>query len=1372
MNIMGRYGQDGLTLSDFDADHGYVLLGEAGLGKSIEFQREVDETQGAHLVSARRFIQSKLDQHPEWRTTIFIDGLDEIRVGGGDAQLALRKIINGLEALGAPQFRFSCRFGSYLGSGDWKEFTALLRSQEILILQLNPLNDHDIHDFVLHQGVSEKQFSGQSQNFQIETLKGNPLLINLWLTSIKNEVWPNTKSKILESACQALIREQADVNSSELPLFWEEVLNAAGLLFATMLIANKSGWARNETNDSEVLSLCDLESPQDVALHTAIKSKIFEGPSTCKLPSHRLIAEFLGARYLNQKIQDGRKVRRVLALLMRRHGDLMPDLQGIAAWLGTLNDQARTILMNIAPNALAYNGDTSRFFPRERKNLLLNLEQHIHQKSDVPSASALYTLMSEIGMPTINELTNTPVPFKNKQILAYLYLRGFSQVYTFRGIPDWEITCDNLLKIVRDHQWQSKVRCEALIALNKIIHHTGQYSDKLREILMELKEKKIADENHNLHGTLLSLMYPDELQPMEMWDFLVTDQSSHRKSQYQIFFANLIDRSNDRQIRELIESLCDRVSEVVPKLEDQNVAGVVVQLLARGLNLFGDELTIPELYSWFELVEYDNNVSQLIPVHISRVGLIQRDQASKAIRNWLSQRESIQFDLIKYGIVPKEVTSTDDALFESIALKIVGHSAPDGFRLWCLEHSVTLWDSYQDVAEELASWSVRVQEGWGPPLSDQQVAGVISNVPKLVQWNDQRLTDRAKYERENAVMKRKQAELQGAYQKQKQEKLKAICEQQVELAKGQCMPIILDELATVYFNNPNTKDKNPLTCLRDYFEDDMTLVQTTLTGFQSLLNLKDLPDPDQIIQIYEEGKRSYFALPFLAAMEEACQTGKDLKHLSEITVRRALGFYLTTTPPRKQYHFLNHLTHKDSYPLWYNYALEYYPKMVADSLLSVHNARVRSKNSPHEKMHELAFDPAYRHVAKIAVPQMFTVFPSRCSARKLESLRLSLWGAIVNHGLSLEKLKTIVSKRLKRKQMDLGQQAQWLSAGLIADRKVYISRLAEFFSVGEEVRVRHVMDFLVPSGDYSQRIFQQFNQWTSDEIRQMIQVFGRHIYPPMSMEYEMTVNDDQVISHKFQSLFTYWIGEIKQRISDNARINLDQLASDTNLSAWQSQIVLAQQEQDRNCHAKKYSDLSISMIHKALHEREVYPVNASDLLMLTLDALEELADSMHNDATLSWHHFWDWDAGQPINPKSNNLCIEKLKLSMEIKLGEYQINFHGKRDQTDDRRADIYASYGSHLSVPIVIKKNSHRDLWRAIMEGLVQNYTRDLKSDGYGIYVVFWFGADRKYMKVVPPEGGTPKNPSELKDLLVKRLTLELRKRIQVVVIDVSLPK
>ena len=82
----------------------YVLLGDPGSGKSTTFKTEADLL-GAEAISmsARDFLASDVHSHPEWRgKTLFIDALDEMRVGSGDRREALDSIRRSLDALGRP----------------------------------------------------------------------------------------------------------------------------------------------------------------------------------------------------------------------------------------------------------------------------------------------------------------------------------------------------------------------------------------------------------------------------------------------------------------------------------------------------------------------------------------------------------------------------------------------------------------------------------------------------------------------------------------------------------------------------------------------------------------------------------------------------------------------------------------------------------------------------------------------------------------------------------------------------------------------------------------------------------------------------------------------------------------------------------------------------------------------------------------------------------------------------------------------------------------------------------------------------------------------------------------------------------------------
>ena len=105
----------------------------------------------------------------------------------------------------------------------------------------------------------------------------------------------------------------------------------------------------------------------------------------------------------------------------------------------------------------------------------------------------------------------------------------------------------------------------------------------------------------------------------------------------------------------------------------------------------------------------------------------------------------------------------------------------------------------------------------------------------------------------------------------------------------------------------------------------------------------------------------------------------------------------------------------------------------------------------------------------------------------------------------------------------------------------------------------------------------------------------------------------------------------------------------------------------------------------------------------------------------------------------------------------------------DEKRADIKI-ISPPWHIPIEIKRETHRDVWTAINKQLLAKYSRETTSDGYGIYLVFWFtGA----FSAAPSDGGTkPKNPQELEQRLKATVSEALRNKIAILVIDCSKPR
>ena len=101
-------------------------------------------------------------------------------------------------------------------------------------------------------------------------------------------------------------------------------------------------------------------------------------------------------------------------------------------------------------------------------------------------------------------------------------------------------------------------------------------------------------------------------------------------------------------------------------------------------------------------------------------------------------------------------------------------------------------------------------------------------------------------------------------------------------------------------------------------------------------------------------------------------------------------------------------------------------------------------------------------------------------------------------------------------------------------------------------------------------------------------------------------------------------------------------------------------------------------------------------------------------------------------------------------------------------RADLRISFRD-FAVPVETKLSSSRDLWTGVTGQLIPRYTRDPRSDGYGIYVVFWHGPE--HAKSPAPRGKPPQTPDELQDRLTQQLTTEAQRKISVIVLDVSPP-
>ncbi len=171
-----------------------------------------------------------------------------------------------------------------------------------------------------------------------------------------------------------------------------------------------------------------------------------------------------------------------------------------------------------------------------------------------------------------------------------------------------------------------------------------------------------------------------------------------------------------------------------------------------------------------------------------------------------------------------------------------------------------------------------------------------------------------------------------------------------------------------------------------------------------------------------------------------------------------------------------------------------------------------------------------------------------------------------------------------------------------------------------------------------------------------------------------------------------------------------------------------------------------------------------------MDELEDLSKRIRDDSTSDWHQHWNVNSSnRATNPKPENACRDALLSDLRNRIDRFGIDAQPEGTYAADKSADIRASFGG-FNVPIEIKRSCHRDLGSAIKVQLIAKYTKDPGTNGYGIFVVFWFG-DTKRCRPTQRSRWTPPNAAALKLKITETLSEQERQMISVCVIDVSKP-
>lgn len=1329
------------NLENYRDKAAYVLLGDPGAGKTEAFKLEAKES-GGEYITARDFAVFE-PKDSLANKTLFIDGLDEMRADGGDGRTPLDHIRNHLERLGCPRFRLSCREADWLGASDSEALKRVSPDGEIVALHLDPLSKDDIIEILRHKPnvPDPNAFMRKAQKNRLDELMSNPQTLNLLVEALGGDRWPQSRKEVYEMACRQLVREENAEHRQakrDNAISVDTLLDAAGYLCAVQLLSGIAGFALDEAQADDQHACWKELLKQDPPILSVLKTNLFHGDGEeLRIPVHRSVAEFLGARYLASCIeQNGLPFGRMLALMAGSDGGIVTDLRGLAAWLAVHCFSGRRTLIERDPLGIVLYGDV-RHFPMADKQFILETLRNEAQRnpwlhSDDWSSSSFGALATQDMEPALHEILISSSRDEADQVLLSCALDAIRY-----GEPLPALIAP-LESIVRDSSYHRIIRTDALQAW---IRNVPEVNPGLLQLAQDIRDGIVEDRDDELLGIVLKKLYPQAIPPAKIFDYLHSPKNKSLIGGYFVFWSHHLP---ERTPKEILPALLDTLIQVKPDiqnlLKEHQLNPLAGNLLVRGLKEYGDAISNECLYDWLGigLDEYGNPRFD--------------NENAGFVATWLANRSERYKAVIEIGasrcINQEKVWSCMNSCME----RLYWSRPPAGIEKWYLEKAAM--EQHSGLAEFYFTQAVVLLKRQG-----NEGELTLSALEFLESWvkvhlNFQPLLEPyitcplEGWQQELSIKNRKNITER---QQRRNERMRYYRQHIATIRDGSVHPKILHDLSSVYEGRVyEAQGETPRERLEHFLDGDHELIEAAYTGFRRVLDRPDLPSVSELIDLNTQGRMPFIGLPCLVGMNELFR--KDpagALRLDDTVLSRLLAFRLTYNIGEN--------------PAWFKTLIREHPALAAEVLTAYALAALRAGKEYVSGLHALANNDAYIEVARIALPKLLEGFPLRARKSQLtHALVPLLKGAF--HYLDRTAFAALIAGKVAMNSMDAAQRMYWLSCGLLLAPDVYETQL--FRHIGKSATRRgHLAGFLY--SDHGERRLPEWVLPSETTLARLIELLAPDC-PPRSDEKDGWVSDAMQTAGVIRS----YISTLGSNPGESAGRELERLLTLPKLMHWRNQLRSALHSQRIARRKASFRRLSIREIDLALANRQ--PASTADLAALTFNHLRDIAQKIRNGNTDDYQQYWSYDENNKAlnRSKPENDCRDALLSDLRERLGKFNIDAQREGSYADDKRADIRVSFGgtNGFNIPIEIKKDSHSDLWRSIHEQLIQKYTRDPGTDGHGIYLVFWFGG--KGMPLPIDGSKKPRTVQELEDRLRQTLSPEENHRIQICVIDCALPQ
>ena len=1319
----------------------FVLLGEAGAGKSTEFRRVAQETKDGHFVTARDFLTFAV--RPEWQNkTIFIDALDERRAGSLDQCAPLDEIRSKLDELGQPKFRISCRSVDWLGFNDQHHLTEVSRDGKLKILHLNPLADRDVIEILQGENLipAPKEFVQVAKEYDLGTLLTNPLTLQLLAKSVAEQDWPRTRTEVYLRASRILVTEHNEGHQlgARVPFNAEQKLHTAGRLFAVKILTGAKGYSLAASEGRSCINSSDAQVDDPHIADAVLHSGLFRQGAPGEFGAfHEAIAEFLAGRYVASELREGLPIGRILSLMTGYDGVILPQFRAVAAWIGTHSPKWRREIVSADPIGAISEGDVATFSVEDKIHVLESIRSKTKDNPPV-------ILNVQSNDPRLGSLGSTEMRGYYAGVLCSDLRTDPHQAHASlllnvleRGMPGPEMA-GMVLRVVEDDTWWPKVRVEALEVLIGLSSSDSRRQEILLNLWHRVDSGEIADNNDDMRGLLLQGLYPQAIGPGEILDHLRQPKESDCHGFYQDFWnRSIAEQSTSFQLAVLMDSLSDRFSEVSQVLRGHMIGRglfpeFIPSIITRAILESNGDVVPQHLFRWLEIF-----------IH-PEVRISQSDQDK--VRAWLASRKDLRHQVFECCV--------DHCLAQANFKHCLSQ----------MEHYLGL-DAASDYAQMCKSASNRVESAEATRVLEDrainpsqptslQIAQRVMDVPSASVGGPSEFLDHQ--DDQSANLARWQ---DPSVDPLERDRYKAFKAHEGTLRENRCDPAILFRLARIYFGeSPESSAGLPDTRLRDALLDDDELVEAARFGLRHAVSRQDLPSVDEFARMFDSGQVHYLAMPVLAGIEEiGLDSPVRFDSSNGVCKRLTLMLHfgvprMNRNPWRKKSTIVGSLRA----PAWYHHLAHDEPAVVAREFLRSVRSRLRSGRSLLGHIGNLNFEPDRSVIAPMVITQILRMFPVRSGGAQLRVLA-NLLGLARLHCDEREFL-AVAQAKLRSRSMAIAQRVYWLSAAFLSEPNTYRSVFQDTVGTSPS-RIRRLVEFV---GHSHQDLIGRLRATDLEYLIEMVgRSYGPDTYRSASEPDHGAVRMHPGLDPRFMTTLIERLGRSTSRDATEA---LKRTCSDESLEPWRPWLSGAADRQRAIRREAEFSYGSADAVCRVLASRG--PANSADLAALTADALRNLAERIRNGNTSDCKQYWtrtgDISEWRPLH---ENDCRDALLSDLRAALSNLGIDCQPEPYYLDNKRADIRVAC-SGFGVPIEIKKSNQSYVWSSIRSQLIPKYTQDPECDGCGIYVVFWFGRD---FLQPPLSGRKPSGPEKMRDMLIASLDDDERRKIGVVVVDVS---